>query len=172
MASVPLSNQGRNTASRQTTRLLRLLAILCGLEAGAGLFKTGLSLFVYSYPRESFLHESSHALYVFYSVVAINVAFMMMLVISARFLWDSDRKGLRFLTWTLCAEILYGVGILILGAAFGIAHAAGSGAAFYLTILDAANFGNDGLLVQVLTAFPVVASALILLGYRSLRIAS
>lgn len=105
-------------------------------------------------------------------MILANIAFVGMLVCSASLLLGHNRKGLRFLAWTLCAEIIYAMAIFASSVLFGMARVIGSKTHYDIVIMTAATLGNAALLVQTWTAFPVIAGVLIRLGYRSLRSAS
>ena len=146
--------------------LLRTLAAITALEAILCVYEIVKTALVYDYPLKAFLSSNQKTLP--YFMIAANIAFTVFLVVSAILLWAIQKAGLTCLLWTIVSEAAYAAIIIVSGAFAGLVSQGRTPNAD-LPIWGAASVGNAAVIAQLSTAYPLVAVALIFLGYRSLR---
>jgi hypothetical protein len=94
--------------------------------------------------------DAPHFVAVFFAMVAINLAFEVLLAIAGILLWQAKTVGLTICNAIFPAEILYS---LIVFALWSPGLSGGLGT----SIAGATGVGNGGLVVQWITGYPVIA---------------
>jgi len=139
--------------------VLRILALLTALEALGALLAVGLSVSTYSLVKDRFGSDYPHFGEIYMALVLANVLIIGLLFVSAFLLWRLQRRGLFLLILTLGIELVYLIGLM--GAL--LSHESAITA-------ELMGVGLRVLILQILTAYPLMAVVLLILAYRYLGI--
>jgi hypothetical protein len=146
--------------NKKARLVLRILAVITGLEALGGAAFLGLDVVIsYSLSRTPRVGDG-HLPNIFFYYVFVNILFASMLAFSAVLLWKLRKTGIALLSATVACEVVYFLApVPILTASSDSAQQVGA----FLGV------GNVGIGLQLVTAFPLVAFILIALCFRYLR---
>jgi len=139
--------------------VLRILALLTALEALGALLAVGLSVSTYSLVKDRFGSDYPHFGGIYMALVFANVLIIGLLFVSAFLLWRLQRRGLFLLILTLGIELVSLIGLM--GAL--LSHESAITA-------ELMGVGLRVLILQILTAYPLMAVVLLVLAYRYLGI--
>jgi hypothetical protein len=169
-------HQGRDelqTKSHNPKRLrtlMRVLSVVTLIEAVGGLFTVASTLPVIVGPLRA-LVLGNHARWerALYGMAAANLIFVSMLFICGVRIWKLDRRGLRLLAWTLSAEAVYFVTVILVPSLL-YTWPGPQREPTRDTFAPFTAFGNMGLTLQAITAYPLLAAVLLFFSYRWLGI--
>jgi hypothetical protein len=172
----------QQTPMRQKLRVIfRVLSVITSLESACGLFFTVMAMLVYPFVsttlENKLVYPYLHPRLVMYLMSFANILFDGLLLIAGVLLWKFRRRGLFLLAYTLVAEVVYFIAILLVevGGEMIKAHLAllsGDRGPLQGTLGAMMGVGNMSLGIQFITAFPIVAGVLIFFAYRYLGISA
>lgn len=104
----------------------------------------------------------------YYSMTAISIAYLLLLILAGFWLKSLQRKGYILSLVVYCAEIAYFLAIGALGVALS-GQASQTSNAIDSSISGAYGIGNMGLTPQLVTAYPLIALFAVIVAARKLR---
>ncbi|HKI12747.1 MAG TPA: hypothetical protein VKA02_11575 [Candidatus Acidoferrum sp.] len=153
---------------------LRLVALCNLLFAALGVFDINGAISAFPIARKSALAVKSpvpwidnpvpHLDAVFYTLTAINLAFLIFLALSSFFLWRLTMRGRLMLNLVFGLELLYWLGLPLFNM-FLSRWAGDSGALLRVTISFIGTLGNSGISSQLDIAYPIIALIAGNIGY-------
>ena len=146
--------------------VIRLLAAITFVESAVAVWAILRTIGNFPMNRRYYGAGYAHFSSMYLFLVFVNCIFAALLVRSAILQWRLSRKGLKLLTFTLGLEVLYFIVDMIV-AVHWHPTTGDPGARMTTSVLIGAS--GPALYFQMLTAFPLVATVLIILGFRSLR---
>jgi hypothetical protein len=146
--------------------VMRLLAAITFAESAVAIWTILRTIGNFPMNRRYYGAGYTHFSSMYLFLVLVNCIFVALLVRSAILQWRLSRKGLNLLALTLGLEVLY----FIVDAIVAVRLYPTTGdlnARMTSSVLIGAS--GSSLYFQMITAFPLVATVLIILGFRSLR---
>jgi hypothetical protein len=146
--------------------VIRLLAAITFVESAVAVWAILRTIGNFPMNRRYYGAGYVHFSSMYFFLVLVYCIFTALLLRSAILQWWLSRKGLKLLAFTLGFEVLY----FIIGGIAAVHWYPMSGdriARMATSVLIGAS--GPALYFQMITAFPLVATVLIILGFRSLR---